>query len=362
MLSVLQVPLYGCTNMSCLLNSNPEVCGLSFLLQVSSLTSGSRCLAPVQTGCSWFSSYSWLPLVSPCINGPRPKPPFGQLLWSDTAATETGRLTAQSSYTNSAPAFSWARGFTLLVLYAEFEWRHVVTILAFAIAQTARQSAGTCLYDWVFAKCDTGSRLVRWLLCVWLCLKPPAAKGTSAAWPTATPRRSVAALMLGTRSSVVPRRCRVCSRGWRRLTASAPLAMKDHEPAQSLFLLRPQVGAKVISYSVVPQSLPSGSLTPGAVFNTTAAISLTPITLSVGQPQPSGRITVSSSIFHRAVVSYQGTWVFNILPQPYAGHQTLCLSAGRSPLTQSIPSPLWRGALVQCIMSLFWKTGQHLFA
>ncbi len=61
-----------------------------------------------------------------------------------------------------------------------------------------------------------------------------------------------------------------------------------------LLNVHPEVGRSLIAYAELPQAVPSSELTPGATFNTTAAISLTPITISVAQPDSTtGSIVVS---------------------------------------------------------------------
>lgn len=59
-----------------------------------------------------------------------------------------------------------------------------------------------------------------------------------------------------------------------------------------LLNVHPEVGRSLIAYDVIPASVTSGMLTPGVTFNTTAAISLTPITISVAQPNATTGATV----------------------------------------------------------------------
>lgn len=64
-----------------------------------------------------------------------------------------------------------------------------------------------------------------------------------------------------------------------------------------------QVGRSLVAYATLPESVSTAQLAPGSVFNTTAAISLTPITITAGQPNPlTGQITVRSSSCTRAAV------------------------------------------------------------
>ena len=54
-----------------------------------------------------------------------------------------------------------------------------------------------------------------------------------------------------------------------------------------------QVGRSLVAYATLPESVSTAQLAPGTVFNTTAAISLTPITITAAQPNPlTGQITV----------------------------------------------------------------------
>lgn len=47
----------------------------------------------------------------------------------------------------------------------------------------------------------------------------------------------------------------------------------------------PEIGRSLIAYASIPQAIPTTALRPGAIFNSSAAISLTPITVSVAPPE-----------------------------------------------------------------------------
>ena len=64
-----------------------------------------------------------------------------------------------------------------------------------------------------------------------------------------------------------------------------------------LLNVHPEVGRSLVAYAVLPRSVPTGMFTPGGPpFNTTAAIGLMPLTISVAPPDPAtGAIVVRAA-------------------------------------------------------------------